>query len=159
MIYLSRKCLRKRLILTGLLLINTVFVNAQQTNPNLTKEYENSDKKQLLALEYNWLKAEFNLDTAYLATLMDDGFIGITASGISNKQEELIDYHRTMSQRLRDSIFIDSFRLKNSIVNLYGTTAIVTFVMHTFRKDKGIPVQRRTRFYDAWIKRNVKGKL
>ena len=144
--------------ITSLFLINSLWANAQQTNPNLTKEYENSDKKRLLALEYNWLKAEFNLDTAYLATLMDDGFIGITATGISNKQEELIDYHRTISQRLKDSVFIDSFRLENTVVNLYGTTAIVTFVAHTFRKDKGIPVERRTRFYDVWIKRNGKWK-
>lgn len=144
--------------ITGLFLINCLWTNAQQTNPNLTKEYENSDKKQLLALEYNWLKAEFNLDTAYLATLMDDGFIGITANGISNKQEELIDYHQTISQRLRDSIFIDSFRLENSIINLYGTTAVITFVVHTFRKDKGISVERKTRFYDVWIKRNGKWK-
>jgi hypothetical protein len=155
---MNKKYFRKHILLTGLFLINIFLTNAQETNPNLTKEYANSDKKQLLALEYNWLKAEFSLDTAYLSILMDDGFIGITASGTSNKQEELIDYHQTISQRLRDSIIIDSFRLENTIVNLYGTTAVVTFVVHTFRKDKGIPVERKTRFYDVWIKRNGKWK-
>ena len=150
--------MKKHTLVNGLFLLNSLWANAQQTNPKLTKEYENNDKKQLLALEYNWLKAEFNLDTAYLATLMDDGFIGITATGTSNKQEELIDYHRTVSQRLKDSVFIDSFRLANTTVNLYGTTAVVTFVVQTFRKDKGVPVERRTRFYDVWIKRNGKWK-
>jgi len=157
-IYFYIGCMKKHALITGLLLINMISANAQETNPNLTKEYLDNDKKQLLALEYNWLKAEFSLDTAYLATLMDDGFIGITAGGTSGKQEELTDYHRAISQRLKDSIWVDSFRLENSIVNLYGTTAVVTFVVHTFRKDKGVPVQRRTRFYDVWIKRGGKWK-
>jgi len=147
-----------RKYITGLFLINSLWANAQQTNPGLTEEYENSDKRQLLALEYNWLKAEFSLDTAYLSTIMDDSFIAINASGTSNKQQELNDMYQTISQRLKDSISIDSFRLENAIVNLYGTTGVVTFVVHTFRKDKGVPVQRKTRFYDVWIKRNGKWK-
>jgi hypothetical protein len=144
---------QKLILLVGLFLANTIFVTAQNKKPTLT-----SDKEQLLALEYNWLKAEFSLDTAYLSTLMDDSFMGITASGTSNKQEELIDYYQTISQRLKDSIFIDSFRLENTIVNLYGNTAVITLIVHTFRKDKGVPVERRTRFYDVWIKRNGKWK-
>lgn len=150
--------MKKHTLLSGLLLLHILLVSAQETNPNLTKEYANRDKKQLLNLEYNWLKAGFSLDTAYLSTLMDEGFISITANGTATKQEELIDYYKTISQRLRDSIFIDSFKPENSIVNLYGTTAVVTFVVHTFRKDKGVAVERKTRFYDVWIKRNGKWK-
>lgn len=153
-----KKHLPIHIFFTGLFLINIQDTIAQQANPQLTKEYENSDKKQLLQLEYNWLKAEFSLDTAYLSTIMDDGFISITANGTANKQEELKDMYQSISQRLKDSIFIDSFRLENSIVKLYGTTAVVTFVVHTFRKDKGIPMQRKTRFYDVWVKRNGKWK-
>ena len=46
--------------------------------------------------------------------------------------------------------------LENKVVNLYGNTAIVTFVMHTCRKGNGISVQHRGRFYNVWI--NRKGK-
>ncbi len=144
----KNNCFRRHLFLTWLFFVHVFFIAAQDKN----------DKEQLLALEYKWLKAEFSLDTAYLSTLMDDSFMSISASGISNKHEELLDYYNTISQRLKDSIFIDSFRLENAIVNLYGNTAVVTFVVHTFRKDKGVPVQRKTRFYDVWIKRNGKWK-
>ena len=148
----------KHIFLTGLFLIIILFTNAQETNPRLTKEYAERDKKQLLALEYAWLKAEFRMDTAYLATLMDESFMGITASGVSNKREELLDYYNTISQRSKDGIFVDSFRFENVIVNLYGTTAVITLIVHTFRKEKGIAVERKTRFYDVWIKRSGKWK-
>lgn len=155
---MNRKYFRNHILLTVLVFVCSILTNAQETNPRLTKEYANNDKKQLLTLEYNWLKAEFSLDTAYLATLMDDSFIGITSSGVTNKQQELLDYYNIISQRMRDSIFIDSFRLENAIVNLYGTTAVITFIVHTFRKEKGVAAERKTRFYDVWIKRNGKWK-
>jgi hypothetical protein len=155
---MNRKYLRKHILLIAFLFVYPILANAQETNPRLTKEYADNDKKLLLTLEYNWLKAEFSHDTAYLATLMDDSFMGISARGTTNKQQELFDYYNIISQRVKDSIFIDSFRLENAVVNLYGTTAVVTFIVHTFRKDKGIPIERRTRFYDVWIKRNGKWK-
>lgn len=151
---MNRKCI----LLAVLIFAWWLPVHAQQTNPRLTKEYEDKDKKELLALEYNWLKAEFSLDTAHLATLMDDSFTGISASGTTTKQQELLDYYNIIGQRIRDSIFIDSFRLENAVVNLYGTTAVITFIVHTFRKEKGVAAERKTRFYDVWIKRNGKWK-
>lgn len=156
--YLLKKYFRKHILLTALVFVYSLQSNAQEANPRLTKEYADNDEKQLLTLEYNWLKAEFSLDTAYLATLMDDSFIGITSSGTTNKQQELLDYYNIISQRIRDSILIDSFRLENSTVNLYGNTAVVTFIVHTFRKEKGVAAERKTRFYDVWIKRNGKWK-
>lgn len=155
---MNRKYLPKHILSVVLVFVCFIPVNAQETNPRLTREYADNDKKQLLALEYNWLKAEFSLDTAYLATLMDDSFIGITSSGTTTKQQELLDYYNIISQRMKDSIFIDSFRLENAIVNLYGTTAVITFIVHTFRKEKGVAAERKTRFYDVWIKRNGKWK-
>lgn len=153
-----KKYLRYIILPAVLVFVDTIPATAQETNPRLTKEYADNDKKQLLVLEYNWLKAEFSLDTAYLATLMDESFMGISASGTSTRQQELLDYYNIISQRIRDSIFIDSFRLENVIVNLYGTTAVITFIVHTFRKEKGVATERKTRFYDVWIKRNGKWK-
>ena len=118
----------------------------------------NDNKQKLLKLEYDWLKAEFALDTAYLSSIMDPTFIGISADGIHNKKEDLLDMYTTIAQRNKDGVFIDSFKLENTIVNLYGNTAVVTFIVHTYRKNKGMPEQRRTRFYDVWIRRNNKWK-
>ena len=141
-------------ILTIFCLLLSIWGAAQNKKQMEEKRKEAGDKQKLLALEYRWLKAEFALDTAYLSTLMDDSFMSINAHGTASKPDELIDYYKTISQRLRDSIFIDSFRLENNVINLYGNTAVITFIVHTFRKEKGISGERRTRFYDVLIKRN-----
>lgn len=111
------------------------------------------DKKQLLLLEHKWLEAEFALDTAYLSSVMDSTFIGVSESGIHNKQESLLAMYENISQRIKDSIVIDSFELENPIVNLYQNSAVVTFVIHSHGKNKGVLRERKTRFYDVWIKR------
>jgi len=36
------------------------------------------------------------------------------------------------------------------MVNLYKDAAVVSFVVHTYKKDKGKPIEKRTRFYDVW---------
>ena len=124
---------------------------AQQTKNNLL-----DDKTQLLTLETKWLEAEFGLDSAYLSTIIDTTFLGISGSGIHGKQEEIIEMYNKISQRIKDSIFIDSFKLENTVVNLYDNTAVVSFVAHTHGKNKGEPTERWTRFYDVWVKRNGK---
>ena len=98
----------RNIILTEFCLLLTIWVAAQNKKQTEEKKKETIDKQRLLALEYSWLKAEFGLDTAYLSTLMDDSFMSISASGTTGKADELVDYYKTISQRLRDSIFIDS---------------------------------------------------
>jgi len=54
-----------------------------------------------------------------------------------------------------DSIFIDSFKIEEPfIVKQFDKTAITIFICHTYKKDKGTPVEKRTKFYDVWIDRN-----
>jgi hypothetical protein len=50
----------------------------------------NNIKEELLSLERKWLEAEFGLDTAYISTLLDSTFIGISANRISGKQEKVM---------------------------------------------------------------------
>ena len=155
---MKKKYLCRNIILMGLFLFQALLPAAQNKKIPDKKKKINNDKEQILALEYSWLRAEFALDTAYLSGLMDDSFTGIGAKGTTNKYNELVDYYTNISQQLKDSIFIDSLRLENAIINLYGNTAVVTFVVHTFRKEKGVATERKTRFYDVWIKRSGKWK-
>ena len=122
------------------------------------KEDNNSshDSSELIRLERKWLEAEFSLDTAFLSTLMDSSFISISDEGVKNKNDDLISMYKNIKQRQLDSIIIDSFRLDTAIVNIYKNSAVVTFVVHTFGKNKTEPRERRTRFYDVWINRNGK---
>jgi hypothetical protein len=63
----------------------------------------------------------------------------------------MYDNIRAMQQ---DSIFLDSLKLEDAVVNLYDNSAVVTFVVHTYKKEKGTSTEKRTRFYDVWVNRN-----
>jgi len=58
----------------------------------------------------------------------------------------------------KDSVFLDSLKLEDTMVNLYKDAAVVSFVVHTYKKDKGKPIEKRTRFYDVWVIRNGEWK-
>ena len=136
-----------RLLLTGVLFFTSCSgYDADNADGRMEKE--------LILLERKWLEAEFVLDTAYISTLLDSTFIGISANRVSSKQEELKGMYDNMSAMRRDSIFLDSLKLEDSIVNVYDKTAVVTFVVHTYKKEKGRSTEKRTRFYDVWINRN-----
>lgn len=115
-------------------------------------------KDNLLALERKWLEAEFALDTASISILLDSTFISISAGHISNKQQELKGIYENISAMRKDSIFLDSMKFEETLVHVYENTAVASFIVHTYKKDKGRPVEKRTRFYDVWIKRGENWK-
>ena len=129
---------------------NTLF------SQNINSKIETETLKKM---EYDWLSAEFKLDTAAISRMMDDSFISINESGISNKQEELNGTYKNIEQRLKNGHIVDSLYLDGFSVKFHAETAIVTFISVTKGKIKGTPfTNRRTRFYDVWIKRNGKWK-
>lgn len=132
-----------------------IYTGCYQKKPGKDSQSEIS---QLLSLEHKWLEAEFALDTAYLSSIMDSTFISISEEGIKNKNEDILAMYNSIKQRQQDSIFIDSFKLENPVINIYENTAVVTFIVHTFGKNKNIARERKTRFYDVWIKRQGKWK-
>lgn len=115
-------------------------------------------EKTILDLEKQWLDAEFKLDTASIAGLLHPRFISINGQQISGKQEELAGIYKNIAAMQAAGIFLDSLRLEDAQVRLYDSTAIATFIVHTFKKEKGKPTEKRTRFYDVWIKRLGKWK-
>ena len=136
-----------------------VFICLASCRENSTLQNSVAETKEhLLLLERKWLEAEFVLDTAYISTLLDPTFVGVSATRISNKQEELKGMYDNISAMRRDSIFLDSLKLENAVINVYDNSAVVTFIVHTYKKEKGMPTEKRTRFYDVWINRNKKWK-
>ena len=111
------------------------------------------DKRQLLDLERAWLEHEFALDTAFIASIMDSTFIGISEGGVKNKQDDLLIMYKNIDQRIKNGIVIDSFRIEDDVVNIYGNSGVVTFIVHTYRHSKDSLIERRTRFYDVWTRR------
>ena len=134
-----------------------VFITLSCTNKQSVKDIS-SETATLLSLEHKWLEAEFSLDTTYLSSIIDSSFISISDEGVKHKSEDLLSMYTNIKQRQQDSIFIDSFKLENTVVNIHDNTAIVTFIVHSFGKNKTEPRERWTRFYDVWIKRDNKWK-
>jgi hypothetical protein len=126
----------------------------ESNNTNTATETTMQTKEHLLSSERKWLEAEFALDTAFISTLLDSTFFSISAEHISNKQQEITGIYNNISSMRKDSIFFDSLQLEDAIVNLYENMAVVVTVFHTYKKDKGKPIQKRTRFYDVWVNRN-----
>lgn len=115
-------------------------------------------EEAILRLEKKWLDAEFNLDTASISPLLHPRFISINGNRISGKQEELKGIYENISAMQKDGIVLDSLRFEDAQVRMYDSTGIATFIVHTFKKANGKPVEKRTRFYDVWIKRSGQWK-
>jgi hypothetical protein len=113
------------------------------------------DIEKLKKLEYDWIIAEFKLDTLTLSSILDESFISIDSAGILDKQQELKEVYESVIQMRKSEHFIDSIYLDNIHIQTYKNAAVVTFVAVTKGRTKDIPFQnRRTRFYDVWIKKN-----
>lgn len=122
-------------------------------------ENEKDEKKLLLNLEREFLDKEFKLDTAYLSSLIDSTFIDIGASEIKKKKEDLVSIYNNIDQRIKRGIVVDSFKIENEVINVYSNSAVVTFIVHSYRHSSDSLIERRTRFYDVWIKRDNRWKL
>src|SRR6185503_2034604 len=144
------------------ILLLTVLFSCKEADPNKANGtiHQSTDKikEELLAVERKWIEAEFALDTAYIATLLHTGFIDISADHLHNKQQALKEMYDNISAMRNDSIFLDSLKFEDVIVNLYENTAVISLVTHSYKKNKGKPVEKRMRFYDVWINRNGKWK-
>jgi len=112
------------------------------------------DKSMIRQLEYDWLQAEFRLDTASISAMMDETFVAVAGAGLQNKQRELEGIYANMSHRKKINHTVDSLYLDDIRIEVYGATAVVTFISVTSGKISDVPFQdRRTRIYDVWIKR------
>jgi hypothetical protein len=113
-----------------------------------------SEAEKLLGLEKEAIEKEFKNDTAFLSSIMDSTFIELSNGKIKNKHEVLKTIHSDNLNNINAKIDLDSFKLEEPVVHLYGNAAVVTFIIHTYRKKEQVPFERRTRFYDVWIKRD-----
>ena len=95
-----------------------------------------SDEEILRKKEYNWLMAEFRLDTAAISAMMDEAFISISASGTRSKPQELEGIFQNMSERKKNGHVVEALDLEKVQVIIGGNTAVTTFVSATSGKSK-----------------------
>jgi hypothetical protein len=122
------------------------------------REVTNEDRDDLITLERQWLEKEFVLDTAFISSLLDSTFIDVTETGLKNKNEDLLAMYNNIDRSIKKGIVIDSFKLEDNVVNKYSNSAVVTFIVHTYRHSQDTLFERRTRFYDVWVKRGDQWK-
>ena len=113
-----------------------------------------NESQQLFALERQAISREFENDTTYLSSIMDSTFIELSNDKLKNKHEVLRTIYLDNLAKQQNGTRRDSFHLKDSVIHLYGNTAVITFVMQTFNKKGDSSFTRRTRFYDVWVKRD-----
>jgi hypothetical protein len=115
----------------------------------------NSVREQIRQLEEKAFDAEFKLDTATIAAMMDENFISVSLEKINSRQEELTGIYRKVSQMKVEDHVIDSLYLDDFRVRLYDNTAVASFFSVSRGTIKGIPFEnRRMRWLDIWVKRN-----
>ena len=119
---------------------------------------ENYHSAFSLDLEKQAIEREFRNDTAFLSSVMDTTFIELSGEKLKNKHEVLRAIFQNNQENLAKGISLDSFKLEDPLVNNYSGSAVVTFILHTYRKKEGVPFERRTRFYDVWVKRGKEWK-
>ena len=112
----------------------------------------------LLKLEREAIEREFKNDTSFLSSIMDSTFIELSGDTIKNKHEVLKTIFQDNFDNIKNKISLDSFRLEEPVVHVYDNSSVVTFIIHTFRKKEDSLFERRTRFYDVWIKRGSEWK-
>ncbi len=116
------------------------------------------EAQQLLSLKREAIQREFKNDTAFLSSLMDTTFIELSKDSIKNKHEVLKTIFQNNIKNKENKISLDSFLLEKTVVNLYENSAVVTFIMHTFKRNNDSAFERKTRFYDVWVKRGDQWK-
>ena len=120
----------------------------------------NKNSALLYQLEYDAIVAEFAMDTAAISSIMDADFINIRPNKISSKQEELAGMYENFRRRKERGHTIDSFYLDKFRTEFFDHTAIVTFHIVTKGVEDNKPyANKRTAFYDVWVKRNGVWKL
>lgn len=143
-----------------IILVTIVFIISCNSSGKSSSMHISRVTRELKQLEYNALLAEFKMDTAAIAVIMDDGFVSIDEQKVSNKQTELAGIYNNIHRRLKEGHTVDSFYLDQFRVDLFDNTAVVTFFTVTKGRIKDKPYEnKRTRFYDVWVKKKGVWKL
>ena len=144
-----------RLIVFLLFYICSCSPKEKTTHTDLVAETE-----LLKKMEHDALVAEFKLDTASISPILHERFNYIGVHEVTNKQQELKGIYDNISQRLKEGHTMDSFYIDQFKAEFFDNTAIVSFFTVTKGMNKSMPYEnRRTRFYDVWVKEKGKWKL
>ena len=107
-----------------------------------------SDQQVLTELERAWDAAFHKQDAKFIETLLAEEFIATYGDGTRG------DKSKELSLALDTSQQVDSSRLDEFIIKIFGNTAVVWFTQHLVGPVKGKPTEVTYRYVDVWVNRS-----
>ncbi len=105
------------------------------------------DKAVLLKLEQDWAGAIARHDAAFLERVEDDAFVYTDSTGnVAHKADDL-------ALARAGEVKIESFKLADMRVQLYGDTAVVTGLTTVVGSDRGGSLNGTYRWTDVFVRR------
>lgn len=133
---------------TGLVLAIVVAAAAAASAQRRVK----SDQDTLIELEQRWDAAFHSHDQKFIETLLADEFVVTYGDGSRGDKAKELSLALDVSQQ------VDSSKLDEFIVKVYGNTAVVWFTQHLVGPVKGKPVAVDYRYVDVWVNRDGQWK-
>ena len=107
-----------------------------------------SDQETLIELEQKWDAAFHNRDAKFIETLLADEFVVTYGDGTRGDKATELRLATNFDQQ------VDSSKVGEFIVKVYGNTAVVWFTQHLVGPVKGQPVAITFRYVDVWVNRD-----
>jgi ketosteroid isomerase-like protein len=111
-----------------------------------------SDQDTLIELEQRWDAAFHSHDQKFIETLLADEFVATYGDGTRGDRAKELSLALDFNQQ------VDSSKLDEFIVKVFGNTAVVWFTQHLVGPVKGKPVAVDYRYMDVWVNRDGKWK-
>ena len=130
-------------LLVSLSCFFSIFVSAQEIN----------QEKYLLDLskrKFDWMVAK-QLDS--LSMILDEKVLYIHSNGLIQKKEEMLESFKT------GSLFLDSVKIMDAAVRMFGTTAIITGKGNFYGSMRGTPFQSILLYTEVYVNENQHWKL
>ena len=107
-----------------------------------------SDQDTLIELEQKWDAAFHNHDPKFIETLLADEFVVTYGDGARGDKATELRLAADFGQQ------VDSSKLDDFIVKVYGNTAVVWFTQRLVGPVQGKPVAISYRYVDVWVNRD-----
>jgi hypothetical protein len=104
-----------------------------------------SDRAKLLQLEETWTTALVKRDEATFKKLLAAGFIYTEDNRVMSRGEVLREI-------VSGSDTVTASHNEGMVVHLFGSTGVVTGLLHVEGRTKGAPFVHRYRFTDTWVR-------
>jgi ketosteroid isomerase-like protein len=111
-----------------------------------------SDQDTLIELEQRWDAAFHSHDQRFIETLLADEFVATYGDGTRGDKAKELSLALDFNQQ------VDSSKLDEFIVKVFGNTAVVWFTQHLVGPVKGKPVAVDYRYMDVWVNRDGQWK-